>query len=76
MKVVSTQEAGFVPITVALSIETKAELEALYQLGNHATLVSEQVGVRNTLNEDVKPTLQQFLDGLYEALSAYHTRYC
>lgn len=77
MRVLSTQESGgFAPITVALSIETKAELEALYQLANHATLVSEQVGVRNLLHEDVKPKLQEFLDGLYESLSAYHSRYC
>lgn len=78
MRVLATQEfAGFAPITVALSIESREELNAIYQLANYNNAVSQVLIERCHLCGDTAPEqARQFLESLYEALSAYHTRHC
>lgn len=79
MRVLSCQEAGgFVPINIAVSIESKAELQALYQLGSHSDTIARLVEARaNFVDvEAVQDDVRKFLDGLCEALSAYHARHC
>lgn len=76
MKVLSSQESpGFTPINVALSIESRDELQALYQLGNCAHAVSEHVQSLIDVG-GVNTDICKFLAKLFEELSAYHTRHC
>lgn len=74
MRVLATQEGGgFVPITIAVSIESREELKAIYELGNAAVSVAIAITGCSDANRD---SVQEFLDGLYNQLSAYHTRHC
>ncbi len=69
MKAVATrEEEKFKPITLTLTIESKDELEALYQIGYHHEQVKQVLTDHKSSLYDICETISSAAHALYSAL--------